>query len=319
MKLLVAINFASTEKSVLKALSKSGIKRKDVCFVTTIDDFLEALETGRYDFIVSEYCINGADIWQIAKLVNSTKYAAHWMPTFLIQDSCETEIPPILAKEFRFQILPLGNLGEILTAVHEANQKTGDGRCCIDALKNKLLVIDDDDDATFFAFHALKDDYEVDIAYDGLSGYQCWESKRHELILLDLMLPGMMGDLVLEKIMEIDPNQPVIIITGHDQPNNHRELLLNGASEYLCKPFTMTDLNDRCLVILNRAKLIYQAHYLTTKLEKMGNLLWLLDQTISSHDIQGAEYIMATIKVNVPVSNLSDDQKLRLVNNNFSN
>ena len=315
MKLLVAINFASTETSIIKALAKSSIKCKDIFFVTTIDDFLEALESGQFDFIVSEYCINGADIWQIAKLVNSAKYSQHRLPVFLIQDSCETEVPPILAKECRFQIISLDNLGETLIATNEANKKSGDGRCSLYGLKNKLLVIDDEDDATFFAFHALKDDYEVDIAYDGLSGYQLWESKRHELILLDLMLPKMMGDLVLEKIMEIDPNQPVIIITGHDQPNNHRELLLNGASEYLCKPFTMVDLKDRCQVILNRAKLIYQAHYLTAKLEKLGNLIWLLDQSISRRDLDKTVRIIATIKATVPVSVLSDDQKLRLVNN----
>lgn len=315
MKLLVAINFESTETSITKALTKSGINRKDICFVTKIDDFLEALETGQYDFIVSEYCINGADIWQIAKLVNSAKYSAQRLPIFLIQDSCETEIPPILAKECRFQIFPLEKLGETLMAANEPNQNTGDRRGCIDALKNKLLVIDDDDDAAFFAFHALKDDYEVDIAYDGLSGYQLWECKRHELILLDLMLPGMMGDLVLEKIMEIDPNQPVIIITGHDQPNNHKELLLNGASEYLCKPFTMADLKDRCQVIISRAKLLYQAHYLTAKLENLGDLLWLLDQTLIRRDLEKTQSIMATIKATVPVSIISDDKKLLLVNN----
>ena len=82
----------------------------------------------------------------------------------------------------------------------------------------------------------------------------------------------MMGDLVLEKIMEIDSSQPVIIITGHDQPNNHWELLLKGASEYLCKPYTMADLKEKCRMIMNRAKLIYQAHYLKANVETLGDL-----------------------------------------------
>jgi CheY-like chemotaxis protein len=312
MKLLVAINFASTETTILKTFTKSGIKRKNICFVTTIDDFLEALETGQYDFIVSEYCINGADIWQIAKLVYSAKYAAHRLPIFLIQDSCETEIPPILAKECAFQVIALDKLGENLVAADAINQATGNRLSCLDALKNKLLVIDDDDDAAYFAVNALKDKFDVDIAYDGLTGYHLWESKRHELILLDLMLPGMMGDLVLEKVMEIDPNQPVIIITGHDQPNNHREFLLNGASEYLCKPYTLTDLKERCLNIFNRAKLIYQNQYIRRKLETLGNLFWLLDQAIAHHDYERTESINATIKATVP-NNLSDDLKLHLM------
>jgi hypothetical protein len=50
-----------------------------------------------------------------------------------------------------------------------------------------------------------------------------------------LMLTSMIGDLVLEKIMEFDPSQPVIIITPHDQHNNHHELL-NGVSEYFVTP-----------------------------------------------------------------------------------
>lgn len=314
MKLLIAINFASSKATIINTLTKSGIKRKDISFVTTIDDFLEALESGQYDFIVSEYCINGADIWQIAKLVNSAKYAVHRLPIFLIQDSCETEIPPILAKECAFQMTVLSKLGETLLVADSANKTTGNRLSCLDALKNKLLVIDDDDDAAFFAFHALKDEFEVDIAYNGLTGYQCWESKRHELILLDLMLPGMMGDLVLEKIMEIDTNQPVIIITGHDQPNNHRELLLNGASEYLCKPYTMADLKDQCRIILNRANLIYQAQYLRRKLETLGNMFWLLNQAIAHHENEKTDNILLKINSILPYKNLSDDRKHQLLN-----
>lgn len=314
MKLLIAINFATSKASIITTLTKSGIKRKNIGFVTSIDDFLETLESGQYDFILSEYCINGADIWQIAKLVNSAKYSAHRLPIFLIQNSCETEIPPILAKECAFQVIALDKLGETLIAADAINQAAGNRLSCLDALRNKLLVIDDDDDAAFFAFHALKDEFEIDIAYDGLAGYQSWESKRHELILLDLMLPGMMGDLVLEKIMEIDPNQPVIIITGHDQPNNHRELLLNGASEYLCKPYTMTDLKDLCRIILNRAKIIYQAQYLRKKLEVLGNLFWLLDQAIAQHKYKETDSILFKINSILPYKNLSDDRKHQLTN-----
>ena len=71
--------------------------------------------------------------------------------------------------------------------------------------------------------------------------------------------------------------------------------LLNGASEYLCKPFTVVDLKDRCQVILCRAKLMYQTHYLTAELEKLGHLLWLLDQSIHRHELQKAEDITAKI------------------------
>jgi CheY-like chemotaxis protein len=311
MKLLVASSFSRTTKAIQKSLSKSGIYSDDITVVCTVDDLLNELKADSYHFIITQYCIDGADIWQLSKLVNSAQFFAHSLPIYLLQESCETDIPPILAKEHGFNVVALAQLGETLKAANAHNQAAGYRRGRKGSFKNRLLIIDDDEDAAFFAYHSLKDDYEVDMAYDGLTGYKLWENKRHDLILLDLMLPVMMGDIVLEKIMEIDQNQPIIIITGHDKPDNHKEFLLNGASEYLCKPYTMADLKVQCRTILNRAKLIYQTHYLTTKLESLEALIWQLDQAISHSDDEKIGRIMTAIKV-VHTSNLSDDYMFKL-------
>jgi CheY-like chemotaxis protein len=311
MKLLVASNFSRTSKAIHKSLSKSGINIDGITVVITVDDLLNELKTDSYHFIITQYCIDGADIWQLSKLINSAQFSAHCLPIYLLEESCETDIPPILAKEHGFKVVALEHLGEILTAAHAHNQAVGYRRGCENSPKNRLLIIDDDEDAAFFAFHSLKDEYEVDMAFDGLTGYKLWKNKRHELVLLDLMLPVMMGDIVLEKIMEIDENQPIIIITGHDKPDNHKEFLLNGASEYLCKPYTMADLKVQCQTILNQAKLIYQTYYLRTKIDSLGSLFWLLDQAISHNDDEKTERIMTAIKAVHPC-NLSDDYMLRL-------
>ncbi len=311
MKLLVASNFSSTNRTIQKLLSQSEINSDDITFVSTVDDFLNELKTDNYQFIVTQYCVDSVDIWHLSKLVNSAQFSAHSLPIYLLEESCETDIPPILAKEHGFKVVALEHLSETLTSAHAHHQAAG-YRCgrknsCI----NRLLIIDDDEDTAFFASHSLKDEYEVDIAYDGLTGFKLWENKRHELVLLDLMLPVMMGDIVLEKIMEIDQNQPIIIITGHDKPDNHKQFLLDGASEYFCKPYTMADLKVQCRTILNRAKLIYQTHYLRTQIESLGTLFWLLEQAISHGDDEKIKRIMTTIKSTLPV-NLSDDYKLKL-------
>jgi DNA-binding response OmpR family regulator len=311
MKLLVASNFSRTTKAIQKSLSKSGIDSDGITVVSTVDDFLNELKTDTHHFIITQYCIDGADIWQLSKLVNSAQFFAHSLPIYLLQESCETDIPPNLAKEYGYKVVALDQLGETLTTAHAHNQSVGYRRGRENSPKNRLLIIDDDEDAAFFAFHSLKDEYEVDMAYDGLSGYKLWENKRHELVLLDLMLPVMMGDIVLEKIIEIDENQPIIIITGHDKPDNHKEFLLNGASEYLCKPYTMADLKVQCRMILSRAKLIYQTHYISTKLESLGTLFWQLDQAISHNNDEKTKRILSVIKAALP-NNLSDDYKLKL-------
>jgi CheY-like chemotaxis protein len=311
MKLLVASNFSSTNRTLQKLLSQSEINSDDITFVSTVDDFLNELKTDNYQFIVTQYCVDSVDIWHLSKLVNSAQFSAHSLPIYLLEESCETDIPPILAKEHGFKVVALEHLGETLTAAYAHHQAAGYKRGRKNSCKNRLLIIDDDEDAAFFASHSLKDEYEVDIAYDGLTGFKLWENKRHELVLLDLMLPVMMGDIVLEKIMEIDQNQPIIIITGHDKPDNHKQFLLDGASEYLCKPYTMADLKVQCRTILNRAKLIYQTHYLRTQIESLGTLFWLLDQAISHGDDEKIKPIMTAIKSSLPV-NLSDDYKLKL-------
>jgi DNA-binding response OmpR family regulator len=247
----------------------------------------------------------------LSKLINSAQFSAHSLPIYLLEESCETDIPPILAKEHGFKVVSLNLLGETITAAYAHNQVAEYRRGRENPCKNRLLIIDDDEDAAFFAFHSLKEEYEVDMAYDGLSGYKLWKNKRHDLILLDLMLPVMMGDIVLEKIMEIDENQPIIIITGHDKPDNHKEFLLNGASEYFCKPYTMADLKVQCRLILSRAKLIYQTHYLRVKLESLEDLFWQLDQAISHNDDETTKRIMSIIKAALP-NNLSDDYKFKL-------
>ena len=261
MKVLVASNFSRTTKAIQNSLSKSGIDSDDITFVSTVDAFLNELKTDSYHFIVTQYCVDSADIWQFSKLVNSAQFSAHSLPIYLLEESCETDIPPILAKEHGFKAVSLAQLGETLTTAHAHNLAVGYRRGREYISKNSLLIIDDDEDAAYFTSHSLKDEYEVDMAYDGLTGYKLWEKKRHNLVLLDLMLPVMMGDIVLEKIMEIDGNQPIIIITGHDRPDNQKEFLLNGASEYLCKPYTMADLKVQCQAILTRARLIYQANH----------------------------------------------------------
>ena len=73
----------------------------------------------------------------------------------------------------------------------------------------------------------------------------------------------------------------------------------------------MADLKVQCQIILNRAKLIYQTHYLSTKLELLAILFWQLDQAISHSDDEKTEQIMKAIRAVQPC-NLSDDYMLKL-------
>lgn len=88
--------------------------------------------------------------------------------------------------------------------------------------------------------------YSVLRAYSGTEALMLFDQIRPDLVLLDLMLPGQSGEEVLEKIKDI----PVIVISAKMDIENKVNVLLNGAADYLTKPFEIEELLARITVQL---------------------------------------------------------------------
>jgi DNA-binding response OmpR family regulator len=116
--------------------------------------------------------------------------------------------------------------------------------------------------------------------------------------------------------MALNKNQSVIIVTALDKPRLQNKLLLNGASEYLCKPFSLEALKTLCQKLLNKSKLLHQAHYAEAKLNALRNLVWLLDYALSHNDGGKVKEIMAALKSLLP-NNLTEDEKISLIAREF--
>lgn len=67
--------------------------------------------------------------------------------------------------------------------------------------------------------------------------------RRPDCVLLDLHMPSMSGQQILERIRQMAARAPVVVITGHDTPESREQCLAAGAAAYLCKP-----LDDRLLL-----------------------------------------------------------------------
>jgi DNA-binding response OmpR family regulator len=113
-----------------------------------------------------------------------------------------------------------------------------------------VLIVEDEDNAAAAAQRALNKYFEVEVCHDAESALLSWRARRHSLILLDLMLPGMSGADLLPLILQDQPDQPIIILTAYDAPERHQELMLSGATEFLSKPNNMRDLPGLCSRIL---------------------------------------------------------------------
>ena len=115
----------------------------------------------------------------------------------------------------------------------------------------EILVIDDDIYIGDMLEEALnKEGYGVLRAYSGTEALLVVERKKPDLILLDLMLPGLSGEELLPKIKDI----PVIVVSAKADVADKVGLLMAGACDYVTKPFNIAELTARIAVQLRMAQ-----------------------------------------------------------------
>lgn len=113
-----------------------------------------------------------------------------------------------------------------------------------------ILVIDDDIHISDMLFEILsKEGYKVSRAYSGTEAILFLSNQTPDLILLDLMLPGLSGEEVLKKINA----SPVIVLSAKSDINDKVNLLLGGAADYITKPFDTDELLARISVQLRKS------------------------------------------------------------------
>lgn len=114
----------------------------------------------------------------------------------------------------------------------------------------QIMVIDDDLYISDMLKEILeKEGYQVSRAYSGTEAVMLLENIRPDLILLDLMLPGLSGEDVLSHIRGI----PVIVVSAKGDVDDKVALLLGGAADYITKPFDTRELLARITVCLRNA------------------------------------------------------------------
>ena len=112
-----------------------------------------------------------------------------------------------------------------------------------------ILVIDDDIHIGDMLEEMLKiEGYQVSRAYSGTEALMVLTASRPDLVLLDLMLPGLSGEEVLPRIQGI----PVIVMSAKVDTDSKVALLLGGAADYITKPFDTRELLARVTVALRK-------------------------------------------------------------------
>lgn len=117
-----------------------------------------------------------------------------------------------------------------------------------------ILVVEDEENVhSFLKLELEYEGYEVTVCENGREAYELAKKHAYDMILLDLMLPGMNGLEVCRRIREDDIMTPIIMLTARDTVMDRITGLQLGADDYLPKPFDTQELITRMKVIFRRA------------------------------------------------------------------
>ncbi len=124
------------------------------------------------------------------------------------------------------------------------------------AKKPRLLIVEDEAAirsglVDVFVFHG----YDVDTADNGNDGLRLGQGGGYDLILLDVMLPGIDGFEICNRIRQQDRQQPIIMLTAKSGDEDIVQGLTLGADDYVAKPFSVTQLVLRVQAVLRRSGL----------------------------------------------------------------
>ncbi len=117
----------------------------------------------------------------------------------------------------------------------------------------RILLVDDDVKFAALLRSGLEEQgYAVDLAHDGDEGYELASTEPYDLLVLDVMLPGLDGYQVCQRLRAEARNMPILMLTARDAIDDRVVGLDCGADDYLVKPFAFRELLARTRALLRR-------------------------------------------------------------------
>ncbi|WP_026842830.1 heavy metal response regulator transcription factor [Citrifermentans bremense] len=164
----------------------------------------------------------------------------------------------------------------------------------------------------------------VDVASDGLKGLAMARERDYDLIVLDLMLPGIDGFEVVKRLREGGSTTPVMILTARDEVHDRITGLQLGADDYLVKPYSFAELCARVQALLRRGQVVQQdeiqvadltVNFFAHKATRAGKNLDLTPKEFAllSLLIRRAGEVQSRLRIAERVWNLGFDANLKIV------
>lgn len=246
INILMACSEKTTQDKIKSVISKL---EANIYLVDTDHDITEYIVKKKINLVILTLNDEAVDPWRFSRLVRSEVYNAKIkLPIILIEDSICKQYTKSIARDFKINLcLPISQIDNLPNLINQCLSTPNIG-----LEKKKLLIIEDYKDTAKMIEKILSPQYEVTIAHDGESGIEAWENLQYDLVLLDVMLPGISGSSVLNTIREQNKTQPVVMMTAYGSLEMAQLLMNQGATDFISKPFTAGKIKEICELIFKR-------------------------------------------------------------------
>ncbi|MDZ7695773.1 MAG: response regulator transcription factor [Deltaproteobacteria bacterium] len=129
----------------------------------------------------------------------------------------------------------------------------------------RILVVEDDQKIASFVSKGLKEaGFAVDVAPDGVDGLHLGLSEPYDVLVVDLMLPGLDGLSLIERLRKKGIQTPVLILSAKRRVDDRIKGLQTGGDDYMTKPFSFSELLARIQALIRRATQVAEPATLST-------------------------------------------------------
>jgi len=151
-------------------------------------------------------------------------------------------------------------------------------------MRKDIIIIDDDRDlCTLLQESLLQENICADISCNGFDGIKSVKDKEYQLVVLDVMMPGISGFEVLERIRDMS-NVPILMLTAKDDSASKVKGLRAGADDYLTKPFDMDELIARIVSLIRRYTRFNQQDGISQQLEFDGLKIDIENRSVTTEN-----------------------------------
>ncbi|OUR61107.1 diguanylate cyclase [Colwellia sp. 39_35_sub15_T18] len=278
-KQLLLLNTNADRLSQLEQLLVSGTQFT-ILPASSARAAIDILKIESIDFVISNINLDNFDSWRLARMVRSGVFkCAADTPFIVVANTWCEHLASATAREFGINRLIAFSEREKLLAIINQNQLTP----LAEMEKSSLLVIEDNTDTRHLVNRILTNRFTIDSAEDGESGLALWREKEYSLVLLDVMLPGISGNEVLAAMMQEKPSQSVVIMTANHTMELAEELMLNGAADFVTKPFRAEQLRRVCETAARREDFIISNLQFADKVKSLNQSRAEYKQILAQH------------------------------------